>query len=179
MEMVNGYVFVDLLGVNVYKKALGAIRSGKPIMVLDAPNVYFADTFKTDVVDGDNVVIITKGGKTITINDNNSVTSEGEIQPSSEGGSSVYVCDFLSDNTEVTLTDEQKNELVSKLNDPNIIIKFAQIDATFNVLVYSVSYGIDAGTGDIDTYYMWCYFNGNLYGVSLNINTNKLQTETP
>ena len=177
--MVNGYVTIDLTSTKIYKESLGAIASGKPIMVVDAPNVYFADTFKTDVVDGDNVVIITKGGKTITINDANAVSSEGEIQPSSEGSSSVYVCHFLDESNQVTLTEAQKNELVEKINDLDTIIKFAKVDASANVLVYSISYGIDAGTGDIDTYYMMCVFNGNAYSISLNINTNVLETETP
>lgn len=77
--MVNGYVTIDLTSTKIYKESLGAIASGKPIMVVDAPNVYFADTFKTDVVDGDNVVIITKGGKTITIASDNTITISGDV----------------------------------------------------------------------------------------------------
>lgn len=76
--MVNGYVTLDLASNKIYNESLGAIKSGKPVMVVDAPNVYFADTI---AISGDDVVI-TKGGKTITINDANAVSSEGEIQPS-------------------------------------------------------------------------------------------------
>ena len=77
--MVNGYVFVDLLGANVYKKALGAIRAKKPVLVKDYDQIYYADNITTKTVDGDLVVVITKGGKTIEINDANAVSSTGEI----------------------------------------------------------------------------------------------------
>lgn len=79
MEMVNGYVFVDLTGENVYKKALGAISAKKPVLVKDYDQIYFADTITTKTVDDDLVVVITKGGKTITITDANSVSSEGIV----------------------------------------------------------------------------------------------------
>lgn len=79
MDMINGYVFVDLLGANVYKKALGAIRSGKPVLVKDYNQVYYADAIGTATIDGDVVVQIVKGGKTITINDANAVSSEGLV----------------------------------------------------------------------------------------------------
>lgn len=78
--MVNGYVTLDLASKNIYKEALGAIKVGKPVMVVDAPDVYFADTIKTTNIDDDVVVQITKGGKSITINDVNAVSSEGVIQ---------------------------------------------------------------------------------------------------
>ncbi len=74
--MVNGYVTLDLASNNIYNESLNAIASGKPVMVVDAPNVYFADTI---AISGDDVVI-TKGGKTITINDANAVSSVGDIQ---------------------------------------------------------------------------------------------------
>ena len=80
--MVNGYVTLDLASNKIYNESLNAIKSGKPVMVVDAPNVYFADTIKVATIDDDKVVVITKGGKTITINDANAVSSEGTIQPS-------------------------------------------------------------------------------------------------
>ena len=77
--MVNGYVTLDLASKNIYNESLNAIKSGKPVMVVDAPNVYFADTIKVATIDDDKVVVITKGGKTITINDVNAVSSEGDM----------------------------------------------------------------------------------------------------
>ena len=78
--MVNGYVTLDLASTNIYKESLGAIKAQKPIMVVDLPECYFADTIKATTIDDEPVIQITKGGKTITINDVNAVSSEGDIQ---------------------------------------------------------------------------------------------------
>lgn len=77
MQNLNGgYVMIDLNDTNnIYSRAKDAIGCGKPIMVFDDPKCYYADSIK--LVDDD--VVITKGGKTITINDANAVSSEGEI----------------------------------------------------------------------------------------------------
>lgn len=72
----GGYAIIDLASTTIYKDALNAVASNKPVVVYDLPNVYFADTIS--VVSDD--VVITKGGKTLTINDANSVSSEGDIQ---------------------------------------------------------------------------------------------------
>lgn len=77
MEMVNGYVFLDLTKTNVYAKALKVLESGKPVVVKDGSGApYFVDSMN---VDGTNVVI-TKGGKTVTIANDNTITSVGDVQ---------------------------------------------------------------------------------------------------
>lgn len=77
--MVNGYVTLDLASNKIYNESLNAIKSGKPVMVVDTPNVYFADTIKVATIDDDKVVVITKGGKTITIANDNIITNVGDI----------------------------------------------------------------------------------------------------
>ena len=101
--MVNGYVTLDLASNKIYKEALGAIKSGKPVMVVDAPNVYFADTIAIDTDNDDNVVI-TKGGKTITITDANSVSSEGDIQ------NHLYILTFNSGDYRISTIATKKLE---------------------------------------------------------------------
>ena len=77
MEMVNGYVFLDLTKSNVYSKALKVLGADKPVVIKDGSgSPYFVD-FLT--LDGTNVVI-TKGGKTITIANDNTITNVGDIQ---------------------------------------------------------------------------------------------------
>lgn len=77
MTKNGGYVIIDLNDTTkIYKQALGCLKSGKPVLVYDAPNIYYADTIAKV---GDDVVI-TKGGKTITIKDANSVSSEGIVK---------------------------------------------------------------------------------------------------
>ena len=76
MEMVNGYVFLDLTKANVYAKALKVLGTDKPVVIKDGSgSPYFVDSL---TLDGTNVVI-TKGGKTITIANDNTITSEGLI----------------------------------------------------------------------------------------------------
>ena len=62
--MVNGYVFLDLTKSNVYTEALKVLGTDKPVVIKDGGgSPYFVDSL---TLDGTNVVI-TKGGKTITI----------------------------------------------------------------------------------------------------------------
>ena len=76
MEMVNGYVFLDLTKANVYSKALKVLGTDKPVVIKDGSgSPYFVDSL---TLDGTNVVI-TKGGKTITIANNNTITNVGDI----------------------------------------------------------------------------------------------------
>lgn len=73
---IGGYSILDLNDTNVYAQALICAKQNKPVLVYDDPERYFADTI---AISGDDVVI-TKGGKTITITDANSVSSVGDIQ---------------------------------------------------------------------------------------------------
>lgn len=78
MEMVNGYVFLDLTKSNVYAKALKVLGTDKPVVIKEGTNApYFVDTIS---LVGTNVVI-TKGGKTITIANDNTITNVGSIVP--------------------------------------------------------------------------------------------------
>lgn len=70
---------LDVNANDVYTQALACInfKGNKPVLVFDNGDVYYADTITKS---GDNV-IIKKGGKTITITEEE-VTSTGNIQPS-------------------------------------------------------------------------------------------------
>ena len=86
---IGGYAILDLTSGSVYADALKCIDNGKPVMIYDYNETYFADTIAKS---GDDVVI-TKGGKTITITDANSVSSEGYIQ-----GYKKYLIIMVTDN---------------------------------------------------------------------------------
>ena len=76
-KLNGGYVMIDLNdNDNIYAKAKKAIGCGKPIMVYDDPECYYADSIS---LNGDGDVVIVKGGKTINITDANSVISEGIV----------------------------------------------------------------------------------------------------
>ena len=73
----GGYTMLDLAAAT-YKDAAAAFNTNKPIMVYDNSQVYYADTC---VYDSDNdAYVLTKGGKTITIDSSNNVVSSGNIQ---------------------------------------------------------------------------------------------------
>ena len=72
----GGYTILDLESSTIYADSVKALDSNKPVVVYDGTNKpYFTDTI---VLDGTNVVI-TKGGKTITIANDNTITSNGNI----------------------------------------------------------------------------------------------------
>lgn len=112
---IGGYSILDLADTNVYNQALICAKQNKPVLVYDDPLRYYADTIAIDT-DNDNNVVITKGGKTITINDNNSVSSVGEIQPSSEGSTiHYYALYYSSESTNIDLKLTSDKSLI--LND--------------------------------------------------------------
>lgn len=78
-KYIGGYAILDLTSTTIYADALGALAQDKPVLVYDLPDVYFADTIKATTIDGDDVIIITKGGKTITIANDNTITSTGIV----------------------------------------------------------------------------------------------------
>lgn len=76
MRTNGGYVILDLQDANVYAQAQNCLLVNKPVMVYDNSQVYYADTI---ILDGTNIVL-TKGGKTITIANDNTITTSGDIQ---------------------------------------------------------------------------------------------------
>lgn len=73
----GGYTILDLESSTIYADSVKALDSNKPVVVYDGTNKpYFVDTI---VLDGTNI-IITKGGKTITIANDNTITNVGDIQ---------------------------------------------------------------------------------------------------
>lgn len=125
MEMVNGYVFLDLTKANVYAKALKVLGADKPVVIKEGSGApYFVDSL---TLDGTNVVI-TKGGKTITIANDNTITNVGDIQ------NHLYLIDFrltsdtaeydlritaISTKENITKDDLSKLDYISIANDNN------------------------------------------------------------
>lgn len=164
--MVNGYVTLDLASNKIYKESLGAIASGKPVMVVDAPNVYFADTIS---IVSDNVVI-TKGGKTITITDANAVSSVGDIQAhlyqysitfngTFDENNLTFNLKFISNKSDITIDDLISNDIKS-LYTYNTIADITTDGGANNFTIVAFKEGnlvniLDSNTGDND----WTYSN--------------------
>lgn len=76
--MNGGYVMIQTSDSNVYTKLKNAITLGKPILFYENDTTcYYIDTI---TIDGDDNIVLTKGGKTITIADDNTITTSGDIQ---------------------------------------------------------------------------------------------------
>lgn len=77
MNYLNGgYVMIDKADSNIYAKALGALNAGKPILWYEnSTTCYYIDSISKS---GDDIVL-TKGGKTITITSSNVVTEIGSV----------------------------------------------------------------------------------------------------
>ena len=75
--MNGGYLMVSKTDTNLYEKLNNALTLGKPVLFYEDENTcYYIDSITKSGTD----IILTKGGKTITINDANAVSSVGEIQ---------------------------------------------------------------------------------------------------
>ena len=118
MEMVNGYVFLDLTKTNVYAKALKVLGADKPVVIKDNSGApYFVDSL---TLDGTNVVI-TKGGKTITIANDNTITNVGEIDNTLK----TYQCYIMGEGSDSNTHDIRFILYSSKvLNNDNILDYF-------------------------------------------------------
>lgn len=93
--MNGGYLMIFKNDSDIYAKAQKALVLGKPILFYEnATTCYYIDTISggeitTEIVDDEEVftygdVILTKGGKTITITYENVVTETGNIQQTTE-----------------------------------------------------------------------------------------------
>lgn len=91
----GGYYLINKNDANIYEKCVLAITQGKPILWYeDDITAYYIDTMSggevtSEIIDDEEVftygdVILTKGGKTITITYENVVTETGNIQQTTE-----------------------------------------------------------------------------------------------
>lgn len=75
--MNGGYIMIKASDADIYASASRALNIGKPILFYENDTTcYYIDTI---TIDGDDNIILTKGGKTITIADDNTITSVGDI----------------------------------------------------------------------------------------------------
>ena len=76
-NLKGGYILVNKNDANIYASVENALISGKPVLFYEnSTTCYYIDTLAKS---GDDIVL-TKGGKTITITDANVVTESGDIQ---------------------------------------------------------------------------------------------------
>ena len=130
--MNGGYAMINLASATIHADALAALASNKPIVVYEATGApYYADSVTTS---GTNI-IITKGGKTITIANDNTITNVGDIQlhkykiEITTNNNIFYVITCLNDlpfaiNTKLPIS----TEIFEYLNSHEIFYKCISID---------------------------------------------------
>ncbi len=142
-KYIGGYSILDLASKTIYTDALGVLKQNKPVLVYDDPEAYFADTIKATTIDDDVVVQITKGGKTITINDVNAVSSEGDIQ-------SKIIYMYFINLTNVTLEDDvtlPNGNFLALITDKNL--DETEVIPNGRYRVYNSTYGYNGNTYNI------------------------------
>lgn len=118
--MNGGYLMVSKTDTNLYEKLNKALTIGKPVLWYEDENIcYYIDTITKSGTD----IILTKGGKTITIESDGDITEVGDIQ------NHLYLLSFYENEFNVAflcdkdfsartinldnLTDEDKDYLKS------------------------------------------------------------------
>lgn len=123
--MNGGYIMIKASDTNIYLEASKALTIGKPILFYENDTTcYYIDTI---TLDGTNIVL-TKGGKTITIADDNTITTSGDIQVhlyrywiydsdvESELLLPIKIDEITIDASATELTDNQKENLNKLMN---------------------------------------------------------------
>ena len=87
--MNGGYLMVSKTDTNLYEKLNNALTLGKPVLFYEDENTcYYIDAITKSGTD----IILTKGGKTITIESDGDITESGNVQDH------LYEYVFIDDN---------------------------------------------------------------------------------
>ena len=107
--MNGGYLMVSKTDTDLYAKLVKGLTIGKPILWYESPTeCYYIDTISggevtSEIIDDEEVftygdIILTKGGKTITIEADGDITESGDIQ--------THLYKYYSDYSEITSDGE-------------------------------------------------------------------------
>lgn len=118
--MNGGYLMVSKTDTNLYEKLNKALTIGKPVLWYEDENTcYYIDTITKSGTD----IVLTKGGKTITIESDGDITEIGDIQNHlykhevymlDEPSNVSITCIILSNNAELFTLDTFKAYCVGK-----------------------------------------------------------------
>lgn len=128
--MLNGgYIMVSKTDTDLYKKLNNALTLGKPVLFYENDTTcYYIDTISLDGTD----IVLTKGGKTITIEADGDITETGDIQ------NHLYM--YYSNYFDITTTDSDYQEIyltftIYSEKDLSELINKLNTNATYNDLV--------------------------------------------
>lgn len=194
--MNGGYLMVSKTDTDLYAKLVKGLTIGKPILWYESPTeCYYIDTISggevtSEIIDDEEVftyhdIVLTKGGKTITITSSNVVTESGNIQNHlytlTFNVSDMYYTIFtriscamndkvINDGedeprTMLTLTDEEKKSLYnaykSALLSANNHLLGSISGDTVGYINYSTLTGLQFINSDNDGYSIEITFNND------------------
>ena len=147
----GGYVMIGKTDNNIYEKSKKVLTLGKPILFYeDATTSYYIDTIS---LDGSDNVVLTKGGKTITIANDNTITESGEIQNHlynyyfyiAYDNINSDICKISVEFTSNKNVDLNRNGLIELLNGNNkgvfsCINTLTDLTDSEKTLIYELSY---------------------------------------
>ena len=175
--MNGGYLMVSKADTNLYEKLNKALTIGKPVLWYEDENTcYYIDTITKSGTD----IILTKGGKTITIENDGDITETGSIQPISSFkylhtiyGYANFNCEddvatfiFLSDSS-TPITLEQLFEYLNTHRDIKISTYGIEPSSGYALTEYELGYDentetvawADRGENDINNFVDIVSFN--------------------
>ena len=175
-NLKGGYILINKTDADIYASVEKALTQGKPILFYeDANTCYYIDTISKS---GDDIVL-TKGGKTITITDANVVTESGDIQPS-VGSDNIFTFDIddndiYSDKPNYVLTDDFFNSLVDAITNGKLIYIYNSQTGDY-MCVIQISVGTQ---GEEQGYSLWVPFIGSIFDYEFETQTKKLYFNAP
>ena len=153
MKYIGGYSILDLTDANVSAQANACYNQDKPVLVYGANGErYFADT----ITKSGTSIIITKGGKTITIANDNTITSVGDIQVhlyryaitiDDEGAIKTI---FVTTNEKIDEEITQYSAIRKYIKDGDVVLDGALHDnpTSFIGFIFDISNNQYGGFGD-------------------------------
>ena len=145
----GGYAIISHDDINIFNKIDSAYKAQKPILFYDDDKTcFYVDSVK---VNGDGDYEFTKGGKTWTVTDNNTLSSEGKVKPQT-----LYTYYFNANDNDSIDGDgfiENHKRYMSFISDnPNLAsmdIKDFKSDNDMQVQALNASYFVEvSGTNN-------------------------------
>lgn len=160
-KYIGGYSILDLTDANVSVQANVCYNQNKPVLVYGANGErYFADTITKS---GTNI-IITKGGKTITIASDNTITNVGDVQNHLYSNNIMIYGDDENENSVYLFLNIISDKDMSTTEIENYIKNFDGAESEY--------LAVSGYCSDTETTYHYINYDVNKFSICDNTDTN-------
>lgn len=137
--MNGGYLMVSKTDTNLYEKLNKALTSGKPVLWYDENTCYYIDTITKSGTD----IILTKGGRIITIESDGDITEVGNINNNIYSHNitirAINSGDVIEINFMILNNNANVINTISKIN--NFLLNYNFNDSDNKMLMCTGQYG--------------------------------------